>query len=1293
MTCVRIEGGRLAAFIGLLCLGLGVAFAQLVPPDDYFEWSGAGGNGLWTTGTNWIGGPNNTGGQPTIDADVFFANEPTEDTYAGQGYGYQSPLTVTAPSTDTRVNSLWFETGRDYTLNGSGRWLVLGRALAHDGQSIITGLNTDASAWQSEHNINAPIYVQLPNADWTATIASYSAGGIRIGRLYFATGNLRQRGGGAMHIAGALTGTTANPGNLTIATDAGHMILSGNNQNWRGQLTVNHGFLVATVNNALGSTTTVTGGVRRVSINGNSSGSTLAFRPKFVGAGLNNSAGIDYSTGQAITVSGMGFQRPWGSQDPYDPYSALNLSPVGAVYNDGGNNTFAGNIMMVGNTWFGSRHGVLTLTGRVSQPTATVPGQPLGNYTFTKVGHGVVALGYNGTNTWRGSTVIREGVLRLGHANSLPGTVVRFEGGLLELGAGDFARTLGTTGNNRINWQAGRDGGFSAFGGERTVTLNSGSALTWGSGGFVGNGAALLLSSAYADNKITFANPINLYVPNVGSAIREIRVERGATSAAHAVLSGQISSPRGGILKTGLGTLWLSNSSNSYAQATVIREGVLSGYVHGFSRIDFDGGVLGIDANFSRTLGASGTNRIRWLAGRDGGFASYSGTRTVTLGSAGSVVTVGYIGEGHFVNADRYLIFGAYDASGTVAFNNKLGLFSEFNPLGWGPNRIRVIKGTTIMGDSLAMPAASVVFSHAFETPPGPPGSRSTSYSLYFEGDGRADITQAHTLETNGADLVTGWVGQFVKVRGAHLVLRDQGNIPLALTTAAAAKVEAYHGGSITLDNRMQYVANRINDVLDVGLHSGKFTLVGNPSIHVTETVNDLKLNLGANTVSLLADVPLIRPPTVSTRSVSLLFNKLELVNSYWDFDIGATVQERPTINFTSNNASGFSGYNAGGANAHRLSFATKPTEIGGILPYATVNGRDWARTVLGGGRYYLTAYTGYETNNQTTWTANTVNAAPSSNQIVNATRSVNSLKLESGRTVTIQNGNNVSLSVFNGILSIGSATTKIQGGSLSLGPSTYVHVYNTPSVGLDISSSISIPGRALVSPTFVKTGPGTLLLSGNTGVNLNTFFGGSGTIYIHEGTLALSKTGTGRVNVGSIIVGDHAGVDVLRLDNHQQIVSTVNLTLRGGHPDPARFLMAEGILRYNGINGSGVGIRQTINNLHIEGRGVIDFRGGEVGRANFLIINGNITFGEDSKLFIRNWYEYEDYILIRRNGAGLVNLDNIVFEGYGPAIFRPWDGNYYIITAMPESSTYGAILGVVGLGLVVWRRKAQRKD
>jgi|GEM_PF-4399355 len=36
MTCVMGKGGRFAALIGLFSLGLGAAFAQLMPPDDFF---------------------------------------------------------------------------------------------------------------------------------------------------------------------------------------------------------------------------------------------------------------------------------------------------------------------------------------------------------------------------------------------------------------------------------------------------------------------------------------------------------------------------------------------------------------------------------------------------------------------------------------------------------------------------------------------------------------------------------------------------------------------------------------------------------------------------------------------------------------------------------------------------------------------------------------------------------------------------------------------------------------------------------------------------------------------------------------------------------------------------------------------------------------------------------------------------------------------------------------------------------------------------------------------------------
>jgi len=1236
----------------------------MTPP---FEWNRGAGTDAWATGGNWVGDT-----APTINADVLFADAPTVDDYVGQGYGYQSPLTVEA-LTGLQVNALWFETGREYTVAG-GPWatFALGGALAHDGANIITSLNSDSGAWQSEHNVIArSIAFSLPNTDWTATIASFSSGGFRIhAGLIFSKGNLRQRGGGAMHLAGGLRGTATNPGNLTIATDAGHMILSGNSPNWKGQLTVKHGFLVATANNALGSTTTTSNSTRSVVIDGTSSGSTLAFRPKFVGPGLNNSAGMNYTTAQTLTVSGTGYQRPWGSADPHDPYSKLNLRPVGAIYNDGGNNSFEGNIRMVGDTWFGSRHGVLTLNGLIFEA------QP--GFRFTKVGHGAIELGE--IHSWSGSTVLREGVLRLGGVNSLPkNSVVHFEGGILELGGGNFSRTLGTWGNERIIWASGRAGGFSAFGGDRTVTLNNGAMLTWGGGGFVGNGAALLLSSAYADSKIVFQNPINLG----SSAYREIRVERGVSPAAHAVLTGQISGSQGGVLKTGLGTLWLNNNTNNYRHITTIREGVLGGYVPSLSRIDFDGGVLGIDRSFTRSLGTA-AQHIRWLAGRDGGFASYSGNRIVTIGLWDSVVT---IGQANFVSPESYLIFGAYDARGTVIFNNQLGLVPDLYgapPEKWGVSRIRVIQNRLmpVINVVTGLTTASVIFSQEFYTPNeldwsglAPQALIPTKYSLYFEGDGRADIT------SNNAS----WLGNFIKTRGAQLVLSGTGTVPFM------DRFHAYHGGSIVIDNSTHYVAGRVgaihpqSEVLhkpSLSLHSGAFTYIGNASTHALERFQDLELHLGANRVSLLSG-------TFGdfSYSTAIQFRQLDYIQS--EFIDGVQQHERPTLNFTTNSSAGFNAphpNNPNLFNRHMISFLWKPAETGGILPYATINGSTWARTTQSlGNLYYLTSYQGYETGDETTWDVSK-NVSPSADQTLTTARYVNSMRLYGGRTINLGSIEApLSLHIDSGgLLSIGSSTAYIKNGGITAtkGGDLYAHIYNTATIGLDISSMLALfnGGR------FIKTGPGTLRLSGDSIVLI------SGGIHIHEGTLALSKTGeTGKVLTSKIIVGDHAGVDILRLDNHQQILSMVDLTLRGGHPDPARFLMAEGILRYNGINGSGVGIRQTINNLHIEGRGVIDFRGGEVGRANFLIINGDITFGAESKLFIRNYYEYEDYILIRRNGAGLVNLDNIVFEGYGPAIMRSWDDDYYQITPNPEPATYGAILGIVGIGIVMWRKKRRR--
>src|SRR5690606_22512021 len=110
----------------------------------------------------------------------------------------------------------------------------------------------------------------------------------------------------------------------------------------------------------------------------------------------------------------------------------------------------------------------------------------------------------------------------------------------------------------RVQWTG--DGGFSAFGANRTVTLTNSDntangTLTWNAGSFVPTGNALLLSSDYSNATVTLTNAINL-----GGGNREIRVANGS-AAVDGVISGVISN--GGLIKTGEGMLNISGA-NTY---------------------------------------------------------------------------------------------------------------------------------------------------------------------------------------------------------------------------------------------------------------------------------------------------------------------------------------------------------------------------------------------------------------------------------------------------------------------------------------------------------------------------------------------------------------------------------------------------------------------------------------------------------------------------------------------------------------------------------------------------------
>jgi len=249
-------------------------------------------------------------------------------------------------------------------------------------------------------------------------------------------------------------------------------------------------------------------------------------------------------------------------------------------------------------------------------------------------------------------------------------------GGVIEAVNGNITRNLGnpdgtTNASGQIIWRG--DGGFSAFGGNREVNLISGGQLTWGSGGFVPDGNALLLSSQYADSRIDFQNPLDL-----GPLQRVVQVANG-TAAVDARLSGILSGGlTGGLVKEGLGTLELT-ADNTYGGETWVRAGTLlingstaaasavsvaaNAIIGGSGTINGDltlasGALFAFDPNSTLTLGGDfaldSTFGVASLRDIDGTFIDWSliGNATYTL-----------MDTSFIFDADKISNFGAGNAA------------------------------------------------------------------------------------------------------------------------------------------------------------------------------------------------------------------------------------------------------------------------------------------------------------------------------------------------------------------------------------------------------------------------------------------------------------------------------------------------------------------------------------------------------------------------------------------------------------------------------------------------------
>lgn len=254
---------------------------------------------------------------------------------------------------------------------------------------------------------------------------------------------------------------------------------------------------------------------------------------------------------------------------------------------------------------------------------ATIGGQA-GNIFIVNGGTGLVNWTSAGASTAGNQFlggVIRVAANSINHTNDSTavagtGSVRIASGAILELQS-DFTRNIGT-GAGAVEFVG--NSGFSAFGGDRTVTLQGGAALSWGQTDFLDD--TFLLGSAFSDSTVNFTNDLNFLTLS-----RVFEVKAGVNSNIDGRLSGTLSSTGGGLVKTGAGKLEVTGS-NTYSGDTWVQEGSL--FVNNTSGSGTGTGSVRLAA--STTLGGYGS-----ISG------TVSGAGTIAPGNSPGILTVGSI--------------------------------------------------------------------------------------------------------------------------------------------------------------------------------------------------------------------------------------------------------------------------------------------------------------------------------------------------------------------------------------------------------------------------------------------------------------------------------------------------------------------------------------------------------------------------------------------------------------------------------------------------------------------------
>jgi len=199
----------------------------------------------------------------------------------------------------------------------------------------------------------------------------------------------------------------------------------------------------------------------------------------------------------------------------------------------------------------------------------------------------------------------------------------------------------------------------------------------------------------------------------------------------------------------------------------------------------------------------------------------------------------------------------------------------------------------------------------------------------------------------------------------------------------------------------------------------------------------------------------------------------------------------------------------------------------------------------------------------------------------------------------------------------------------------------------------------------------GIIRISGN----YNSEFTGDVVVDGKDSHLYLGKYG-GAIAVRSNITVRNGGVVGIELSN--QIADRSTVTLKGKN---STFSLNEVVYE----------LSEKFRTLAVEGDGRVLFNRKTADYYAKTLIVDDLIVGEGNTLSVDGWNADLDLFLVSKSSSHVRDaLKRINFEGTNRQIveLREYNKDYWKLYASPEPSTYGAIFGAVGLGIVVWRKR-----